>query len=112
MSKEEFTKRARLQLDEGTLPVTELYSADNGKYYIPNDIVDYYHEACDRIDRLEAELKAKGDIDTHEMITRIEAQDTIIKLIEEYAVTNFDEDLLRAIRQIKTDPKGFEKKIY
>ena len=57
----EFTKQARFQLDEGTLPITKLCLADDNKYHIPRDIVNYYHEACDIIDRLSADLKAKDE---------------------------------------------------
>ena len=57
----EFTKRARFQLDEGTLPVTTDGLAEDSKYHIPRDIVEFYHDACDIIDRQAAELKNLKD---------------------------------------------------
>lgn len=54
----EFTKRMRLAL-KGTLPILRPCSTHEGEYYIPQDMLDYYLQACNHLESQAEQLAAK-----------------------------------------------------
>lgn len=58
---EKFIEEARSMLDSGTLPLTKIGCTKAGYYYIPQDIIDYYHEALDLLKVFTKVMKVKKD---------------------------------------------------
>jgi len=81
----------RLQLDEGTLPITKSCVASDGNYYIPQDIIDYYHNLCDALDEAIKDIKSLA----------WEAEDTTEKgYARAEGITNYIEQILERNKSV------------